>query len=234
MGQTILVGDIPITVTRKRIKHVHLRVHPPHGRVTMSAPLTVRMRVVEEFAATRLTWIRRQQERLRGRAPVASQLFISGESHHLWGREYTLSVVEREGRHRVQLDDFVITMFVKPGSDTSRRAAVMDGWHRNILHEHLPPLIRTWEERLRVSLTGYSLRRMKTRWGTCNCRTCHIRLNTDLVTRPPNLLEYVVVHELVHLIVPNHGARFVALMNEHFPAWREARSELNDSVLAPA
>ena len=230
MGQTILVGDIPIEVTRKRIKHVHLRVRPPDGDVTISAPMSARMQVVEAFAAARLEWIRRQQQRLRGLAREAPRRFAPGESHYLWGRRHVLFVVERDGRQGVELDNRRIMLFVRPGSDVAGRARVMYAWHKSILGDALPPLIRTWEQRLNVHVKGYHLRRMKTRWGTCNYRTKHIRLNTELVTKPAALLEYVVVHEMVHLIVPNHGRRFVALMNEHYPSWRGARAELNESA----
>ena len=230
MPQTILVGDIPITVTRKRIKHVHLRVHPPHGRVTMSAPLSARLQVVEGFAASRLEWIRRHQARVRGRAREATLRYIDGEIHYLWGRPHTLSVVQREGRQVVTLEDGRVTLFVRSGADTERRAAVMHAWHKTILHETLPPLIRIWEQRLTVRLTDYHLRRMKSRWGSCNPRTGHIRLNTELVTKASHLLEYVLVHEMVHLIVPNHGPRFVKLMSAHYASWREARAELNESA----
>ena len=224
---TIVVGDIAIAVTRKRIKHVHLRVHPPDGRVTISAPNSVRPQTVEAFAAARLAWIRRQRDRLRGQGREAARRFVSGETHYLWGREYLLSVVERYGKHAVTVGDRQIALFVQPGSEVATRADVMQAWHKSILHATLPPLIRAWEERLNVRLKGYFLRRMKTRWGSCNHRTKHIRLNTELVTKPSHLLDYVLLHEMVHLIVPNHGARFVALMNEHYPSWREARSELN-------
>jgi predicted metal-dependent hydrolase len=229
MGHTILVGDIPIAVTRKRIKHVRLRVHPPDGRVTMSAPIAARAQVVEAFAATRLEWIRRWQGRVRGQARETPSRFVPGESHYLWGRRHLLSVVEHDDRQGAILDDRGITLFIQPGSDTSRRADVIHAWHKSILHETLPPLIRNWEQRLNVHLKGYYLRRMKTRWGTCNYRTRHIRLNTELVTKPSHLLDYVMAHEMVHLIVPNHGTRFVALMNEHYPSWRDARAELNES-----
>ena len=228
LERTILVGDIPIVVTRKRIKHVHLRVHPD-GRVTISAPVFARPAVVEAFAADRLEWIRRQQGRLLGQARERPREFVSGETHYLWGRHHLLSVTERDGRQGVTVDDGRITLFVQPGSDTARCADVVYAWHKSILHESLPPLIRNWEQRLNVRLRGYYLRRMKTRWGTCNYRTRHIRLNTELVTKPEHLLDYVVAHEMVHLIVPNHGARFVALMNEHYPSWRQARAELNQS-----
>jgi hypothetical protein len=229
MRQTILVGDIPIEVTRKRIKHLRLRVHPPDGRVTMSSPMSVRRKVVEAFAASRLDWIRGQRDRVRAQVREAPRRFERGESHYLWGRRHLLSVVERDGRQGVTLDDRRITLFIHPGGDTARRASVMHAWHKSLLHEALPALIRIWEQRLNVRLTGYYLRRMKTRWGTCNHRTGHIRLNTELVTKSSYLLEYVLVHEMVHLIVPNHGPRFVALMNAHYPSWRDARAELNES-----
>lgn len=232
MRHTILAGDIPIAVTRKRIKHLHLRVHTPDGRVTISAPLSVRLQAVEAFAATRLEWIRRQQDRVRSRARVAPQRLEQGEIHYLWGRPHELFVVERDGRQRVTHDEGRITLFIQPGSDVVRRAAVMQAWHKMILRGVLPALIEKWEVRMRVRVTACHLRRMKTRWGTCNHRTGHIRLNTELVTRPADLLEYVLVHEMVHLAVPNHGPRFVALMNEHFPTWREARAQLRESHLA--
>jgi predicted metal-dependent hydrolase len=223
----ILLGDVKIAVTRKRIKNVHLRVHPPDGRVTISAPISARLRLLEAFAASRLEWIRRQQQRVREQPREAPGQFVTGETHSLWGRPYLLSVVERMGRQEVVVDDGCLTLFIRPGSDTARRARVMCTWHKSILQETLPPLIHKWEQRLKVSVKTCSLRRMTTRWGTCNYRTKHIRLNTELVTRPSYLCEYVVVHEMVHLIVPNHGARFIALMNEHYPSWRDARSELN-------
>jgi len=229
-----VIGDISIAVTRKRIKHVHLRVRPPNGAVTISAPLSARLQVVEAFATDRLEWIRRQQQRVRGQAREAPLRFIQGESHYLWGRQRVLSVVERDGRERVVLDDDGLTLFVRPDRDSARRGHVVSAWHKTILHGVLPPLILKWEQRLNVRLRGYSLRRMKTRWGTCNYRTKHIRLNTELVTKRSDLFEYVLVHEMVHLIVPNHGPRFVALMHEHYPSWREARAELNQPILATA
>lgn len=226
--RTITVGDVAITVSRKRIKHAHLRVHAPDGRVTISAPMSARLRFIETFASSRLEWIRRQQQRLREQAREAPpRQFQMGEDHYLWGRPHALSVVEREGRQGVLIDEGQISLFVQPGSDAGRRARVMQAWHKSILQEALPPLVEKWEQRLDVRVAGYYLRRMTTRWGTCNHRTKHIRLNTELVTKPSYLLEYVVVHEMVHLIVPNHGARFVSLMNEHYPSWREARAELN-------
>ena len=225
--QTIVVGDIPIVVTRKRIKHMHLRVHAPDGRVTISTPRSIARHVVEAFAAGRLHWIRRQQERVRRQEREPPQRYTPGETHHLWGRKYRLEIVDSDDRQGVILDERCITMFIRPGADAAKRAAVMHAWHRTILHNALPELIRRWELLLNVRLERYFLRWMKSRWGSCNHRMKHIRLNTELVTKPSHLLEYVLVHEMVHLIVPNHGPRFVALMNQRYPSWREARAELN-------
>lgn len=232
---TILVGGISIAVTRKRIRSIRLKVHAPDGRVSISSPQRVSRRLVEEFAAAQLDWIRRHQERLRQLQPrELPRRFESGEIHYLWGEPHQLTVVERIGRQSVSCTEDCLTLFVRPDSDTTARAMIVTAWHKSLLHEALPPLIRKWEQRLGVQLKGYHLRRMTTRWGTCNCRTKHIRLNTELVTKPGHLLDYVVAHEMVHLIVPNHGKRFVALMDEHFPSWREARAELNGLARAPS
>ena len=200
----------------------------------MSAPHRVRLQDLEAFAVSRLDWIREQQERVRRQARAVTPRFVPGESHYLWGRRHLLAVVERDGSQGVKLDNRHIALFIKPGGDTATRADVIHAWHKTILHDALPGLIRKWEQRLNVRVKEYFLRRMKTRWGTCNYRTGQIRLNTELVTKPSHLLEYVLVHEMVHLIVPNHGPRFVALMNEHYPSWRDARTELNESFLAQA
>jgi predicted metal-dependent hydrolase len=229
----ILVSGIPITVTRKRIRSIRLKVHPPDGRVSISSPKRASRRLVEEFAASQLDWIRRHQDRLRLQPREIPRRFESGEFHALWGQPYLLTVVEGPGRQGVDVAGNRLTLSVRPGSDTIARAAIVTAWHKTLLHEALPPLIRNWEQKLNVQLNGYYLRRMTTRWGTCNHRTKHIRLNTELVTRPGHLLDYVVAHEMVHLIVPNHGKRFIALMDEHYSSWRAARAELNGLAQGP-
>ena len=138
-----------------------------------------------------------------------------------------LRVVEREAKPVVTQDHRRITLAVRPGSDATKRADVLNQWHRTLLHEAIPPLLRKWEPRLRVEVRAYFLQRMKTRWGSCNHTAGHIRLNTELVKKPRNLLEYVIIHELAHLREPTHNERFVAILNKHYPGWREARAELN-------
>lgn len=232
MSETIEIGDIAIRLTRKPVKNVHLSVHPPAGQVTMVAPTGTRLEVARAFAITKLGWIRDQQARLRGQAREAPRRYVGRESHYLWGRRYLLTVCQVEAKPAVRIDHRRITLSVRPGADAARRAEVMHDWHRTLLHEVLPPIIARWERRLGVKVRGYFLQRMKTKWGSCNPSAGHIRINTELVKKPRDLLEYVVVHEMLHLREPNHSERFVALLDKHYPGWREARAELNELPLA--
>lgn len=232
MPETIRLGDIAIEVTRKDVKHVHLSVHPPGGRVTLVAPKATRLEVARAYAVSRLGWIRDQQATLRAQARETPREFVERESHFLWGRRYLLSVREEDAKPCVRLSHRAITLTVRPGSTRAKREAVMREWHRTLLHEVAPGLILKWEAGLRVRVAGYFLQRMKTRWGGCNHRARTIRLNTELVKKPKDLLEYVVVHEMLHLIEPSHGEKFAGLLSEHYPRWREARSELNELPLA--
>ena len=232
MTETIQIGDITIAMTRKDIKHVHLSVHPPSGRVTLVAPLATRPEVARAYAASKIGWIRDQQAKLLGQARETPRQFVERESHYLWGRRYLLSIVEKDVKPFVRLDHRRITLTVRPGSSPAKREEVMQEWHRSLLHESVPPLIRKWEAKLGVEVAGYFLQRMKTKWGGCNPRQRNIRLNTELVKKPKDLLEYVVVHEMVHLIEPKHSERFVAKMTEYYPTWRDARAELNELPLA--
>ena len=232
MSETIQLGKLSIVVTRKNIKHVHLSVYPPDGRVTLVAPLSTRLDVARAYAVSRLGWIRQQQAKLKNQARETPRRFIERESHYLWGRRYLLSVAYRDAKPFVSLDHKRITLTVRPGSDFGKRAAVVHDWHKLLLHEVIPALIEKWQRKLKVKVHGYYLQRMKTKWGGCNHRAGHIRLNTELVKKPRDLLEYVIVHEMAHLLEPTHSDRFAAILDKHWPTWREARSELNDLPLA--
>ena len=231
MSETIRLGEIAIAVTRKNIKHVHLSVHPPNGRVTLVAPAGTRLEVARAYAVARLGWIRAQQSRLREQARETPRRYVTRETHYVWGKRHLLTVVERDQKPSVTRDHRRIVLTVRPGSDRAKRESVMHEWHKSLLHEAVPRLIRKWEPRLGVKVAAYYLQRMKTRWGGCNHRAKNIRLNTELVKKPKDLLEYVVVHEMAHLLVPTHGERFLALLTEHYPGWRAARAELNELPL---
>ena len=232
MKETIQLGEISITVTRKAIKNVHLSVHPPEGRVTLVAPSGTRLEAARAYAISKLGWIRSQQKKLDDQARETPRQSVERESHYLWGRRYLLTVEHKEAKPLVSLDHKRITLTVRPGSEAEKRAEVMHEWHKSLLHDVLPPLIAKWERKLKVKVNGYFLQRMKTKWGSCNHRAGHIRLNTELVKKPKDLLEYVIVHEMAHLIEPTHSDRFIAILEEHYPTWREARAELNELPLA--
>lgn len=231
MTETIELGEISIAVTRKNIKNVHLSVHPPHGRVTLSAPKSTRLEVARAYAISRLGWIRQQQQNLTNQARETPRKYINRESHYLWGRRHLLTILYRDGKPSVALDHKRITLTVRAGSDAAKRAKVVHERHKALLHGQVPALIQKWERKIGVNVRGYFLQRMKTKWGSCNHRAGHIRLNTELVKKPKDLLEYVIVHEMVHLIEPTHSDRFIALLEKHYPTWLEARAELNELPL---
>jgi predicted metal-dependent hydrolase len=232
MSELIEIGKIAINVTRKDIKNVHLSVHPPDGRVTLSAPTDTRLEVVRAYAISKLAWIREQQEKLGNQARETPREFVERESHFMWGRRYLMSVIEQNTKPYVDIDHKQITLSVRPGSSMIKRATVIHEWHKSLLHEFIPPLIGKWEPRLNIQVRAYFIQRMKTKWGSCNHAAANIRLNTELVKKPKDLIEYVVVHEMVHIIEPTHNERFISILSDNFPRWREVRAELNELPLA--
>jgi predicted metal-dependent hydrolase len=230
--ERIQVGDLWIQVTRKNIKNVHLSVYPPDGRVTLSAPADTRLDAARAYAVSKLGWIRRQQKRLRQQVREPRRQYVTRESHYLWGRRYLLAIVESNTRPRVVLDHKRITLHVRPGSRRDKRAEILHEWHKRQLHDIVPGLIEKWEPRIGVKVAGYYLQRMKTKWGSCNPGAGTIRLNTELVKKPRDLLEYVVVHEMIHLLEPVYGDRFITLLSQHCPAWQVAGLELNELPVA--
>ena len=218
MNETIQLGEISITVTRKDIKNVHLTVHPPDGRVTLAAPTNTRLEVARSYAISKLIWIREQQRKLECQARETPRQFVERESHHVWGRRYLMTVDYQDVKPSVVLSNKRITLVVRPRCSAEKRAEVMHEWHKSLLHEVVPPLIQRWERKLKVSVSGYFLQRMKTKWGSCNNAAGNIRLNTELAKKPKDLLEYVIVHEMAHLIEPTHNDQFIAILEEHYPS----------------
>lgn len=228
MGELIEIGDISISVTRKDVKNVHLSVHPPDGRVTLVAPASTRIDVARAYAITRIGWIRQQQKQLLSQAREAPREFVGRETHYLWGRRHLLRITERDAKPEVRLDHRTIHLQVRPGTSRDGRAKVIQAWHLKLLHGAVPHYIQKWESRIGVEVRRYFLQRMTTKWGSCNSKAGTIRLNTELVKKPRDLLEYVIVHEMIHILEPNHSPRFFALLSEHYPSWPEARRDLNE------
>lgn len=220
-------GGIPVDVLRKDIKHVHLSVHPPTGRVRISAPARMDLATIRVFAAAKLGWIKRHQGVMREQERETPREYLERESHYVWGRRYLLNLKDAGRKSSVELSHNRLVLAVKAGSSQARRQAVLDAWYRQQVHEAVPALMARWESLLGVRAERYFVQHMKTRWGSCNHVARTIRLNTELAKKPPVCLEYLVAHEMIHLIEPTHGPRFVELMDRFMPKWRHYQDELN-------
>ncbi|UFP95118.1 M48 family metallopeptidase [Gloeobacter morelensis] len=227
MVTQIDLGTITVEVVRKKIKNIHLSVHPPSGKVRIAAPLRLDLDTIRVFVITRLEWIKRQQQKLRAQEREPAREYIERESHYVWGRRYLLQVIEKDAPPRVELQHNKLVLQVRPGADRAKKQSILEDWYRTQLKQAVPPLIAKWEPLMGVTVERFFVQRMKTQWGSCNPVTASIRLNTDLAKKPPEFLECVVVHEMVHLIEPTHSSRFRALMDQFMPKWTFYRSELN-------
>ncbi|MEQ1904626.1 MAG: SprT family zinc-dependent metalloprotease [Pirellulaceae bacterium] len=227
MVTVIKLGSIEAEVLLKDIKNVHLSVHPPSGRVRIAAPKRMKLDTIRVFAISKLSWIRQQQKRLAEQDRETRREYLDRESHYLWGKRYLLSVAEKDSPPKIMLKHSKMVLSVRPGSNVAKRHEVMEQWYREQLRRAMPELIERWEPILKVKVRRFFVQRMRTRWGSCNPRTGSIRLNTDLAKKPRQCLEYIVVHEMVHLLEPTHNHRFVALMDRYMPHWQQHRQSLN-------
>lgn len=227
MAARLELGDIVVDVSLKDIKNVHLSVHPPTGSVRISAPRRMSIDTIRVFAISKLDWIRWQQTKLREQERETPREYVDRESHYVWGRRYLLTIAERAAPPSVELSHRRMHLWVRPGTAEARREALVAEWYREQLKHAVPALLARWQPLMGVQVKRFFVQRMKTKWGSCNHRTHTIRLNTELARKPPECLEYIVVHELVHLLEPTHNARFVALMNQYMPQWRFYRDLLN-------
>jgi predicted metal-dependent hydrolase len=228
----IIVSDLTINVVRKRIKNLHLGVYPPDGRVRVAAPLSVNDEAVRLFVIKKLAWIKRHQAKFAGQERQWPRECINGESHYFQGRRYRLNVIQHNGHPRITIrSSTTIEMQVKEGTDAEYRRRVLSGWYRQQIKEQIPPLIEKWEPIMGVSVADWGVKKMKTKWGTCSIKPRRIWLNLELAKKPPHFLEYLVVHEMAHLLERGHGDRFKKLMDQFLPQWRQYREELNRSPL---
>jgi len=227
MTATIQIGDLIVEVTQKDIKNLHLSVHPPLGRVSIAAPRHLSVSAIRAFAIGKLTWIRQEQTKLREQERETPREFLHRESHYVWGRRCLLDVVEHDAAPAVSWNRNRLILMVRPGTDEVRRGEMLEAWYRVQLREQAKPVMTEWEKRLGVQVQRTFVQRMKTRWGSCNAASRSVRLNTDLAKKPRECLEYIIVHELVHLLEPTHNARFAALMDRFLPGWPYRRDQLN-------
>lgn len=230
----MLIAGIPVEVVRKQIKHLHVGVYPPAGHVRIAAPLRLADEALRIAVISRLGWIRRRQAAFEQQARETRREFVSGESHYFQGRRYRLDVIEREGPWTIALrNNTVMSMYVPPGTETPMRAQLLDTWYRTQLRAQVPSLLAKWLPRIGVTTSpAVRLRKMKTLWGSCNAQAGRIWLNIELAKKDPTCLEFILVHELVHLLERHHNDRFLATMDRLLPNWRHLREELNRSPLA--
>lgn len=227
MSERIQLGELTLEVVRKDIKNIHLSVHPPSGKVRIAAPTRISLETIRVFAIAKLAWIRQQQQKLQTQERETPREYLNRESHYMWGRRYLLTVVEAEQPAVVELGHSRIVLRVRPGADTAKRQAVLEAWYRESVKLAVPPLLDKWQRLMGVRAERFYVQRMKTKWGSCNPRARTVRFNTDLAKKPPECLEYIVVHELVHLLEPTHNSRFIALMDQLMPKWQFYRERLN-------
>jgi predicted metal-dependent hydrolase len=224
---TIELGDLAVNVVRKNIKNVHLSVYPPAGNVRISAPLRMNLDTIRVFAISKLDWIRHQQQKLRNQVRETPREYIDRESHYLWGKRYLLNLIETDAPPQLELQHDCILLRVRPGADIIKKRAIVDEFYRQQIAAAIPPLITKWERLMGVSVASFTVRKMKTKWGSCTPALQTIRFNLELAKKPAECLEYVIVHEMVHLLEPSHNYRFIALMDSFMPKWRFYQAELN-------
>ncbi len=227
MSAGLDLGGIPVEVTFKEIKNVHLSVYPPTGRVRVSAPARMSLDTIRVFAISKLGWIKQQQKKLREQERETPREYLNLESHYLWGKRYLLRVFEGDQSPSVVVQHSQLLLGVRPGTTEERKKEIVALWYRDQMKAVVPTLIASWAPVMGVKVVGFYVQQMKTKWGSSNPRAGTIRLNTELAKKPKECLEYIVVHEIAHLLEPTHNAHFIAIMDRFMLNWRLRRDHLN-------
>lgn len=226
--EQITISNIKIDVVRKDIKNIHLAVYPPTGRVRIAAPLKVNEDAIRLFAIAKLGWIKRNQRKFEGQERISPREYKQRESHYFQGRRYLLNIVETDKTQKVVLKNKkFIELLVKPDTPTAKRHEILKEWYRVELKKQVPAIIDKWEKILKVKVDDWQVKQMKTKWGSCNIEKKRIWLNLELAKKPEHCLEYIIVHEMVHLLERHHNDRFLYYMDTHLPNWRQLKTELN-------
>ncbi|OJV91799.1 MAG: metal-dependent hydrolase [Bacteroidia bacterium 44-10] len=228
----IVVNNISIEVEYKKIKNIHLSVYPPDGRVHISAPETMKPDSVRLYAISKISWINRQKENVLKQERQTPREYVSGENHYFKGQRYRLKVIYYNDIPKVRLEGKrFINLYVREGTTDNKRAEILKEWYRKELRETLSPLVEKWSQILQVIPKHWEIKQMKTRWGSCNTRTKRILFNLELAKKPTHCIEYIVVHELAHLIERQHNDRFMSILNIHMPQWEMYKDELNEFIV---
>lgn len=229
---TVHIGDLQVEVVRKNIRSLRLTVYAPDGRIRVAVPSRTSDQAIQDFVLARRTWINKHQEKFKSQKPAIELQYVSGETHYYQGVRHLLQVHSFDGTpHLVCRASQVLDLFIRDDSTRQQREKVLLTWYRQQLKAQLPEMVARWQKVVGVQVNEWGVKQMKTRWGTCNIRARRIWLNLELVKRPTLCLEYVVVHELVHLHERLHNARFWGLMDQFMPAWRTHREQLKTTVI---
>jgi predicted metal-dependent hydrolase len=227
MLSQIQLGDIAVDVIRKDIKNVHLSIHPPTGRVRIAAPERMSLDIVRVFAISKLGWIKKHQRKMRAQERETPREYLDRESHYVWGRRYLLKVIEGNAPPKVELRHNNLILQTRPAASKDAKEATLYKWYRDEIKNTAPALIEKWQRLMRVSVDDFFVQRMKTKWGSCDQQRRTIRLNAELAKKPRECLQYIVVHEMVHLLERTHNQRFLVLMDRFMPKWQSYRDNLN-------
>ena len=226
------IGSIAMQLNRKAIKNLHISVLPPDGRVRVSAPESMTETAIRMAVISRIPWIKKQQSDFAKQPRQSDREMVSGECHYLWGRRYRLNLIERSGKHEIKLGRGRLHLYVNPATTLENKALVLSSYYRDALKARIAELLPVWEDKIGVKAADWGIKKMKTKWGSCNIQAKRIWLNLELAKKPPECLEYILVHELVHLLERNHNERFKGYMDRLLPDWRERRDLLNRMPLA--
>lgn len=232
MVTELQLGDLSVDLVFKDIKNIHLSVNPPNGRVRIAAPTCTSIDTIRAYAISKLGWIKRHQTKFAQQERQPPREFVDRESHYLWGRRMLLHIIEKQGRPSIAIAHKKIALCVPETVTFEVKEQLLDELYRREARRALEPLAAKWEKILSIGINHIYLQRMKTRWGSCNPQNRNIRLNLELVKKPIECLEYILLHEALHFFEPNHGERFVALLDTHMTNWRTIRQILNDEPLA--
>lgn len=230
--QQIYLEGVCLDLRVKNIKNIHLRVCPPEGKVSISAPIHVSLDALKSFVASKLSWIKKHQSRFLKQPGQRPKQYLSNESHYCKGKKYLLNVIYCKGLPKVEIrEQSYIDLYVRPNSNLEQRRRITLNWYRQQLKDSVPALVLKWQKILGVKLNGWGVKRMKTRWGTCNIRTKWIWLNLELIKKPEHCLEYLIVHEMVHLLERKHNSRYRAYLDKFMPQWRQYKEELKPGFI---
>jgi predicted metal-dependent hydrolase len=222
----LLIDTIPIEIEHKRIKNMRITVYPPDGRVKIVAPLSATHQMIRDFALTKRAWVKKHQARFANPSKERP-LFLDGEIHYIWGQPYSLEIIQKRGHPKIETNNNRLLIYIRPGTEQQKKQEVFEKWRHGLIQNAAPRLVAKWEPILGVNVKGIAYRKMKTHWGSCNYGQKTIRLNTELAKKNPKYLEYVIVHEMVHIIEPTHSGNFYRLLGKYYPEWKIIRKEMN-------